>query len=103
GGSSGSVIASAASVSSNFTACNGNSGVAIPRFTAARSQFSLPQRIGDNNGIRLTSIARLENANNYVLSGANIRIDFRYNRSDPDQTKWDRTGMMHSVVDGIDK
>lgn len=102
-GASGSVTAAAASSSSNFTACNGNSGIIIPRFTAARNQFPLPQRIGDNNGSRLTSIARTENANKYVLSGTDIRIDFRYDRSDPDENNWDQTGMMHPVVDGDDK
>lgn len=101
--SAGSVTASAASSSSNFSACNGSSGIQVARFTAARNKFPLPQRIGDDNGTRLTSIASTEDASKYVLSGANIRIDFRYDRNGSDQSTWDQTGMMHPVVDGSDK
>lgn len=98
----GSVTAAAATSGSNFSACNGNSGITTARFTAARSKFPLPQRIGDQNGSRLTSIASTEDSGLYVLSGTNIRIDFRYDRSNPDPDLWDISGMMHPVIDGVD-
>jgi hypothetical protein len=99
----GSPTAAAASSSSNFTACNGSSGVTVPRFTASRNKFPLPKRIGDTNGTRLTSIAATENATLYVLSGTNIRVNFRFDRSDPDQANWDSVGMMNPVIDGTDR
>lgn len=100
--SPGAVTQSAASAGSNFTACNGSSGLTTVRFTAARSKFPLPSRIGDDNGARLTTIATTESPSKYVLSGNNIRIDFRYDRTGPTST-WDKTGMMHPVIDGVDK
>ncbi len=99
----GSVTAAAATSGSNFSACNGSSGITTTRFTAARSKFPLPQRIGDENGSRLTSIAATENADRYVLSGNNIRIDFRYDQTNPDVSQRDMNGMMRPVIDGVDK
>ncbi|MFN8015197.1 MAG: hypothetical protein U0R17_01150 [Acidimicrobiia bacterium] len=100
---SSSAIAAAASSTSNFTACNGSSGASVARFSASRDKFPLPQRIGDDNGVRLTSISKTNDATKYYLNGNDIRIDFRYDRSGTDQSKWDKTTMMHPVIDGQDK
>ncbi len=99
----GSPTSSAATSTSNFSACNGSSGISVPRFTASRNKFPLPKRIGDANGTRLTSIAYSENASLYVLSGTSIRVNFRFDRSHPDQANWDKTGMMNPIIDGVDK